>query len=965
MYEISGTVKNGSTSGSVTLQWAQFTSNATNTIVYAGSYVQAIRSIGAGGNGQPFAQGGNSFGTTATLGTTDAQALSIVTNGIERLNVSSTGGLRILGTTTSAGNILAEGSATGVTGTTSGTGTNTATLTLTSDAFNVNDVVRIDNAGQDYYTRITVDAGTGTYTVSPAITFETGRTVERYTIQNLGATLTDYSTEANRFFQGYFLGGVVIGTGSTTISDGSIDSTTTLELQKGGGDLIIGGDVAITGAITGDGSGLTNIDGSSVDGATIANLDAGNITSGTLADGRLSANVTLLGNTFNGASQLLQLNASGGIPAISGALVTNLDAGNITSGTLSDSRLSTNVTLLGNTFNGASQLLQLNASGGIPAVSGALVANLDAGNITSGTLSDSRLSANVTLLGNTFNGVNQLLQLNGSGGIPALSGALVTNLDAANVSAGTLADGRLSSNVTLLSGAQSFGGLKTFSAGLTISAGQTVTINGDGFTDLTGTGLSVSSGALQLDTSYLGNNYVKVGGNTLGGLLTLGTTDANGISLVTGGADKLRILSGGNVGIGNSNPVNKLNINTPTTAVTATEMVISATAAGNKGLVIQGASSQSANFLEAQDNSGNAVAAIDAGGQLLLGRAGAVTGTIVLGNSTNSNLTTLSSGVATAARNILLPDESGTVCLSSSNTCGYIRIAAGAFQTDATNNDTIAINKTSATGNLMVLQRSGTGVFTIANSGALQIRATSTTGLDIQNSGGTSVFTVDTSGNIVRVGTSTADSTAVQFVLDTKNTTGDPTGINGGSYYNSADGKSRCFENGVWSDCTTTRVAGETTLGAANGTINVTLNGNYEYLHCRIDTKGRSVAGGIYLRFNNDTGAASYGWNEYDIINATVGDAQDSSDSEIQLTGTDTGNIPASADLRITNFQDTQKIVDWSYSGVTGIGTNNRRYSGSGNWANTANFITSVQFVTSTGTFNAGSHAWCEGRNVR
>lgn len=122
------------------------------------------------------------------------------------------------------------------------------------------------------------------------------------------------------------------------------------------------------------------------------------------------------------------------------------------------------------------------------------------------------------------------------------------------------------------------------------------------------------------------------------------------------------------------------------------------------------------------------------------------------------------------------------------------------------------------------------------------------------------------------------------------------------------------------------------------------------------------MANGIYLRFNNVSTAASYGWNEYDIINNSVGDAQSSSDTKIALTGTDTSNIPATADVTIMNFLDTPKIADWSYAGSTGIGTNNRHYNGTGNWANTTSQISSVQFLTSTGTFNAGSRAWCEGR---
>lgn len=228
-------------------------------------------------------------------------------------------------------------------------------------------------------------------------------------------------------------------------------------------------------------------------------------------------------------------------------------------------------------------------------------------------------------------------------------------------------------------------------------------------------------------------------------------------------------------------------------------------------------------------------------------------------------------------------------------------------------------------------------------------------------------FNIDISAGLARIGGTTTDATGVLLVLDTKNTTGDPSGVSGGAglYYNSAYGAIRCYENGYWSDCSATRLLAESTLASANGTISLTLVAPTEYLKCRIDIKGRSAASGVYLRFNNSSTANTYGWTEYDIINAVVSDAQNNSDNKIALTGTDTTNIPASANVEITNFADTQKIVDWSYAGATGIGTNNRHYNGTGNWSNTSSQISSVQFVTSTGTFNAGSHAWCEGRDVR
>ena len=52
-----------------------------------------------------------------------------------------------------------------------------------------------------------------------------------------------------------------------------------------------------------------------------------------------------------------------------------------------------------------------------------------AGTIGAGaTVNDAALSANVTKQGNTFNGVSQLLQLDGSGKLPAVDGSALTGL---------------------------------------------------------------------------------------------------------------------------------------------------------------------------------------------------------------------------------------------------------------------------------------------------------------------------------------------------------------------------------------------------------------------------------------------------------------------------------------------------------------------------------------------------------
>lgn len=65
---------------------------------------------------------------------------------------------------------------------------------------------------------------------------------------------------------------------------------------------------------------------------------------------------------------------------------------------------------------------------------------IDAANITSGTLPNARLSTLVTLQGNTFNGSNQLVKLDNTGKYPSNDGSQITNLDASNLAGGEIDD---------------------------------------------------------------------------------------------------------------------------------------------------------------------------------------------------------------------------------------------------------------------------------------------------------------------------------------------------------------------------------------------------------------------------------------------------------------------------------------------------------------------------------------------
>ncbi len=259
-----------------------------------------------------------------------------------------------------------------------------------------------------------------------------------------------------------------------TINDASATSkgliTTSAQTLAGvktfADDVTVNG-VLNAGSFIGNGSGVTNVNAARLNGQAAAfYLNASNINDGALADARLSTNVPLKDattNTFTGS--IVASGVSATTLAGDGAGVTNVDAvslagnnaayyrnaGNLNAGTLADARLSTNVALKDATEN-----------------------------IFAGTLTATTLNGNGTGITNV-----NATQLNGQ--------AASYYLNASNISAGTLADARLSSNIARLNGTNNFTGVLQY-------AGNDVCTTANNCNYLTGSSASGAYVQLQAGT---------------------------------------------------------------------------------------------------------------------------------------------------------------------------------------------------------------------------------------------------------------------------------------------------------------------------------------------------------------------------------------------------------------------------------------------------------------------------------
>lgn len=193
-------------------------------------------------------------------------------------------------------------------------------------------------------------------------------------------------------------------------------------------------------------------------GADKADLVAGLVPVDELPIGSASArgavqvdNVTIVADSagvisLSGTGTVISVNGRSGAVVLTKAdvglsNVPNVDttnATNIAIGTLNVARLPAQVTLEGNNFNGANQLVKLNSSTQLPAIDGSLLTNLNGSVITTGLIPITVIPNTVTKLGNNVNGPNQLVVLDGSARYPALNSGFTIVTDPTTTSLSSL-----------------------------------------------------------------------------------------------------------------------------------------------------------------------------------------------------------------------------------------------------------------------------------------------------------------------------------------------------------------------------------------------------------------------------------------------------------------------------------------------------------------------------------------------
>ncbi|MDQ5944085.1 MAG: Bulb-type lectin protein [Patescibacteria group bacterium] len=665
---------------------------------------------------------------------------------------------------------------------------------------------------------------------------EQAQNVDNYPVSSLGLEKASTSLAVPSGASELAVNGDVTIAGILSLSDEAIANlgetlTNKVTIQDTFPGTPQAGNVGISGTF-----GAGNFVGS---GAGITGLNATNITSGTLANARLSPDVSLLGQTIEAGeiqSNIVSsingiVNDGGNVDIVAGTNVTVTTAGNTitisslaagggieeiivgsglvgggTTATVNIDIDSSVVTLQGNTFNGAGQLVRLNGLGQLPAVNASQLTNLNASALTGGTVDDARLSSNVALK----NGQNIFTPLADSTGVFRVQNAAanvdVLRVDTSNNRVGIGFGTAVAPNYTLdvngdinIAAGSAFriGGVAICTSGgcaaaagssdyiqnsASLQASANFFISSASTTDVTARirgAVGQSANLLQLeDNSGTGVFSVGPGGNTIVRGTSLfrpgATTTALQVQNAAATVDVLRVdTQNGRIGIGYGvavPPSYLLDVNGDVniassyayriggtqictssgclvaggsgdyiqngTAMQTANFAIQSASAGSIAARIRGAVGQTANILSVEDSNGNALLALSAQGNL------AVQPTV---NSTTAFRVFRDDGVTEALR---VDTSANQTVVGDNGTTG-----TGALRVEASGTQNGLVVNSAGTGNLLNLSTASTSIL-ISSTGQASFMngVNSTTAFRIQDASSNTLLQVNTAQNQVNIG---------------------------------------------------------------------------------------------------------------------------------------------------------------------------------------------------------------------